>query len=113
MSLFHKEESKNKYIKYGILGGLLEVLYILVLISAGNAINHYFHQPNNQAFLIPMLFLTVFVFSVAVSALLVMGYPTYLFFVEKKLKQSLITIGFSLLTMCILGILLFVLIVSI
>jgi len=111
MSLFNKGESKTSFIKYGILGGFLEVVYILILISAGNVINHYFYQPNNQAFLIPMLFLTVFVFSVAVSALLVLGYPAYLFLIEKKLKESLITMGFSLLTMGVLGILLFVLII--
>lgn len=111
MSLFPQEESKTHFIKYGILAGFLESWYIFILIMTGNLLSDYFEQHHDQQILIPILFLLVFVFSAAISALLVLGYPAYLFLIEKKLKEAVITVVSALSTLVILGILVFVLII--
>lgn len=101
----------GKFIKYGIFGGLLETLYIFLLITLINLVTSNFPKENpSLLFLSPILFLIVFVFSAAISGLLVLGYPAYLLFFEKKIKEGIITIVSSLVILLIAGIAIFSLI---
>lgn len=111
MPLF-KKESNKKFIKYGILSGFLEVLYIFLLILSGQALQGHASKLGAQEILGPALFLMVFVFSAAISAVLVLGYPVYLIFIEKKMKQAVKTVGITLLTLVVFGILIFVLMMN-
>lgn len=109
--LFKKQSSKN-FIKCGILGGFLEVVYILLLILTVQVLQKYAPQLVGQDILGSMLFLIVFVFSVAISAVLVLGYPVYLVFIEKKMREAVKTVGMTLLTLVVFGILVFMLMMS-
>ena len=110
MSLFNHQ--KPQPIKFGIITAILEIIYIALLISIGTCVTSTFRQNfiNDQLFG-PMLFLTVFVFSAAITALLILGYPAYLLVVEKKMNQAIKTLATTLLTLILFGVIVFVLLV--
>lgn len=108
--MFNKQ--KPNPIKSGIIAGILQVIYITLLISLGTCVTNAFRGRfiDNQT-LGPILFLTVFVFSAAISALIVLGYPAYLLVMEKKVKEAIQTTAITLITLLILGIVIFGLLV--
>ncbi len=88
-------------LKFGLLGGALEVIYCSLM-----AIFFWLAQDflNEVGFFCFLIFLLLFVFSAAVSALLVLGYPFYLF-LKKKYREALFTVIVSLLVIILLLIL--------
>lgn len=104
---------KPKPIKAGVITGLLELAYIFILIATGNQVAKILQNMKKPEILGPMLFLIIFVFSAAISAILIFGYPAYLFFIEKKLKEALTTAVSTLFTLAISGVILFILMISV
>lgn len=102
----NKEKCKNW--KMGILAGLAESIYcglIALMLWYGSE----FLSDKMSQVLGSLFGLILLVFSVAVSGVLVFGYPVYLA-VEKKYKQAFQTIGITLLTIFL--VLVIVLIIS-
>ena len=95
-------------IKFGFLGGILEALYCGLVVFLMWAVES--SQPNETMPMAAMLLvLLLFVLSAGISALLIFGYPAYLF-LNKRYGEALMTAVFSLATLAIVGIAAFVLI---
>lgn len=99
---------ESEVLKFGFLGGIAQATYILmvalfiqVMAVAGPA------GKKGQIGEI-IMFLIVFVFSVAVSGLLVFGYPAYLA-IQKRYVEGLMTAVTTLVSLAIIGILMFIL----
>lgn len=93
MSIFKRDIKKDVW-KWGLLGGFGQGVYILLITL--------FLMTMEKAFpfaLRPfwgfLFFLTLFVFSVAISGLLVLGRPLLLTF-RKGYKEAILTLGVSL-----------------
>lgn len=82
--------------KMGILGGLAESIYC-GLVASGLWISSNFNNAKMNELATGVLVLMLLVFSVAVSGILVFGYPMYLA-IEKKYKEAFQTVGITLLT---------------
>ena len=82
----------NKSLKFGLLGGALQVIYIVLVGLFLQLAEQWFSGPDIYP-IIPMLM--IFVFSAAVSGLLVLGYPLYLA-LQKKYKEAILTVLISL-----------------
>ena len=95
---------KNKVITYGLGGGILEIAYIAFVAWFIQSIDKFFTGTPESANIVLVLLLLVF--SVAVSGLLIFGYPIYLV-VQKKYKQAINSVMVSLLTLIIGGIIIF------
>lgn len=90
------KKEKYKNIKMGVLGGLAESIYCgLIALLLWNGDN-FFNNTFDEA-IAPLFVLILLVLSVAISGVLVFGYPAYLA-VEKKYKQAFQTVGITLLT---------------
>jgi len=94
----------NKSIKFGLLGGALEGIYISLVGLFFVCAQDWFSGPS----VFPMiLMLMIFVFSAAVSGLLVLGYPLYLA-LQKKYKEAISTVLISLALIFILMVVCFI-----
>ena len=93
--------------KFGFLGGMAEAVYILFLVLFLSVIRNAFPGTSTQV-IEPILFLLAFVFSAGVSAILIFGYPLYMA-IQQRYVESLMTAVTSLLTLAIIGILMFML----
>ena len=85
--------NKLSIYRVAFLQGLLQMGYIglvAILFWKGNEL--FGKVPN---YLGPVLFLTLFVASALISALIVLGYPFYLFWEEKKTKKSLELVAYT------------------
>ncbi|MDD5341444.1 MAG: hypothetical protein PHC97_03360 [Patescibacteria group bacterium] len=105
MALFRKFEKKNIY-KFGIGGGILEIIYILLIALLMNYLNEITIMINQVVGALSMLLL--FVFSAAVSGFLVLGYPAYLA-LTKKIKEAILTVLTTILTLFVAGVIIFLL----
>lgn len=111
--MFKKDPKNSNLVIAGILSGILQVIYIFILITIGNQVAEYLRSQNIIAPILgSILLLTVFVFSAAVSALLVLGYPAYLLLVEKKTKEAILTLLTTLATLLLLGVVIFILLIA-
>jgi hypothetical protein len=87
-----KKTNENKILKFGVLSGLGEFAYIFLVITVMDYFSRKMGQvPDEKGVLAPLFFLTTFVFSVAISGLIVFGYPVYLL-TQKKIKGAALTI---------------------
>ena len=103
MLWFKKIEKKDIY-KFGIAGGILEILYILFVAWVITSLDSIMGQGNT---LISILsFLLLFVFSAAVSGFLVLGYPAYLG-LQKRLPEAFLTLLTTILTLFTGGVIIF------
>jgi len=113
MPLFKKDPKNSNLVTSGIFAGVLEVIYIALLISIGSKVAETFQDRFvGDEILSPILFLTVFVFSAAISAAIVLGYPAHLLLIEKKAREAMRTLMITLVTMLVLGVLVFGLLVA-
>ncbi len=93
-----KKNDKKEICKWGIAGGVAEIIYVIFVVLAINYLGEFLPEPNE---LLGFLFgLLLFVFSVAVSGVLVFGYPAYLA-LQKKYKPAFWTLLATLLTILI------------
>ncbi|MFA5076127.1 MAG: hypothetical protein WC480_01785 [Patescibacteria group bacterium] len=114
---FHHDQPAHW--KWGVLAALVESAYCLLVVGAVLPIVELIVtrlQLNSAGSTPPILFfffyLLFFVFSVAISGIVVFGYPAYLAF-EKKYKEALATVGISALTFVVVIVLVLVLLVVI
>lgn len=110
--IFSKKQKINdsEVIKFGFLGGIAEVTYVfLVVVSMSIVENSLPRGPHASQVMVGFMFLLVFVFSAAVSGILVFGYPTYLA-LQKRYAEALMTGLTTLVTLAIAGILTFILV---
>jgi hypothetical protein len=103
MFWFGKTDKKEIY-KFGIGGGLLEIIYIALVALLINSVNDIMNGANS--ILSVLAFLLLFVFSVAVSGVFVLGYPAYLG-LQKRLREAILTLLTTILTMLVAGIIVF------
>ena len=94
-----KKPKENKILKWGIFAGLVEFVYIFLVITVMDFISRYIIKPpDTEEIILPMLFLCIFVFSATVSGIIVLGYPIYLI-TQKKFKEAVSTILITLATL--------------
>lgn len=103
MSIFVHKKKENYWI-YGIGAGILEVIYCFFIATLFMTTNNLFIQPSVFIFL---LFLLIMVFSVAVSGLLIFGYPLFLAF-KKEYQQAIFTVLLSIATLIIVGLIIII-----
>lgn len=82
----------NKSLKFGFLGGALEVIYIALVGLFMQAASDWFSGSGVQPIIMVLMLL---VFSAAVSGVLVLAYPAYLA-LQKKYKEAIFTLLISL-----------------
>ncbi|OGY42566.1 MAG: hypothetical protein A2Y67_02615 [Candidatus Buchananbacteria bacterium RBG_13_39_9] len=92
---FNKEQiNKKEVIKWGLIGGAAELIYIVVIGLLMDYIGNNFGQTA-----MPSLgftaFLMLFVFSAGVSGLFVFGYPAYLA-LQKRFQEAIMMALISL-----------------
>ncbi|OGY46150.1 MAG: hypothetical protein A2731_01080 [Candidatus Buchananbacteria bacterium RIFCSPHIGHO2_01_FULL_39_8] len=107
MPLRKQKFNDSEILKFGFLGGIFEASYIFLVVSVMTILEKIMPSPANLV--AGFMVLSLFVFSAAVSGILVFGYPAYLGF-QKRYAEALMTAATSLLTMAIIGILVFILI---
>ena len=102
-----KQINKQEIFKFGILGGIAELVYILVValfVTSSSSLGS-----NVPPYLGIILFLTVFVFSAAISGFFVLGYPAYLG-LQKKYQEAIFTLMVTLATILVVLVALFLII---
>lgn len=105
-----KKINDAKVMRYGFLGGIAEAFYCFLVVLFMSFIQQSLTISAKASGLVGfLLFLLVFVVSAAVSGLLVFGYPAYLA-LKQRFAEALMTAATSLLTIAIIGILVFMLI---
>jgi hypothetical protein len=87
----------NEVYKLGIAAGIAELAYVLVVVLVMNYLSAFMNK-NNGGILGVLCFLLLFVFSAAVSGLLVLGYPAYLA-LQNKYQSAILTVLITLLTL--------------
>lgn len=98
MFLFKHKTDKYQILKWGVLGGLAESLYIfLIALFFGIMENKTPKDP----IMASMLILTLLVISVIVSAILVFGKPFQLVFKKKQIKMAVLTFFATLVTLVV------------
>jgi len=92
---FSKQIDKKTIFKFGIGGGLAEIIYVLLVAFLFTNLDKFLPLP--PALLGFFLFLLLFVFSAAISGFLTLCYPFYLA-LQKRYYEALITFVITLLT---------------
>ncbi|HLC89623.1 MAG TPA: hypothetical protein VJG65_01540 [Patescibacteria group bacterium] len=106
--MFTKQKFDDRsVINFGFLGGIAEATYCFLVVLIINGLGKIFPDEPPMIFGF-LLFLLIFVFSAAVSGLLVLGYPTYLAF-QKRYPEAIMTLLITVVTLLIIGILVFLL----
>jgi len=105
--MFKKQKINDSVVlKFGFLGGVAEAAYVLLVASLLTMLDQLMPK-SPEGIIAPLLILLLFVFSAAVSGILVFGYPVYLAF-QKRFAEALMTVVTTLITMAIIGILAFI-----
>lgn len=105
--MFGKQKiNESEVMKFGFLGGMAEAVYIFLVVSLMTVLSNTMPNPNQMT--IGFMMLSLLVFSAAVSGILVFGYPAYLGF-QKRYTEALMTAVTTLVTLAIIGILVFIL----
>jgi len=92
---FSKQIDKKAIFKYGIGGGVAEIIYVLLIAYLFTNLEKL--MPTPPALLGFFFFLLLFVFSAALSGLLVLGYPIY-WATQKRSQEAVMTFFVTLLT---------------
>ena len=93
---FTKQIDKKAIIKFGIGGGVAEIIYILLIALLFSNLEKLLPTP--PAMFGFFFFLLLFVFSAAVSGFLVLGYPIYLA-LQKRFQEAIMTLSATLLSL--------------
>jgi hypothetical protein len=101
LNLFHRDRLSGP-VGHGVVAGLMELAYIaLVAIFMVGTQPLMANQPDSASWSMVfgfLAFLSLFVFSAAVSGIIVLGYPFY-YFTERKYKEALYAFLGTLVTM--------------
>ncbi len=107
--MFNKKTSKNEIIKWGIAAGFLECTYVFLVILVFNILSERGQQMEN--FITGGLFmLLLFVLSVLISGVLVLGRPVMLV-LNKKVSEAVANFFVSLSTIFVIFLVIFLLII--
>lgn len=106
--LWFKKIDKKEIYKYGIGGGILEILYILLVAWFMNSLDNTMNQ--SEPIMSIMSVLLLFVFSASVSGFLVLGYPAYLA-LQKRLQEAFMTLLTTILTLFAGGVIIFLFVI--
>ncbi len=105
--MFKRNKSnESEIMKYGFLGGIAQAAYSLAVVLVIQTVGQALPRDANPTFGM-LLFLLLFVFSVAISGVLVLGYPGYLV-MQKRYAESIFTFLTTLVTIAIIEILVFI-----
>jgi len=105
--MFKKQKiNESEVMKFGFLGGLAEAGYIFLVILVMTVLDKA--MPSPPHIMAGFMVLSLLVFSVAVSGVLVFGYPAYLGF-QKRYVEALMTLATTMVTIAIVGIGVFIL----
>lgn len=85
---------KEKPLTIGALQTVVLTIYISLIAAFFNFMSHQRPEDSPLGF---FLFLTLFVFSAAITSSIVFGYPTYLALVKNKVKEALTVLAYTLL----------------
>ncbi|MFA5022482.1 MAG: hypothetical protein WC508_05395 [Patescibacteria group bacterium] len=99
--------NESEIMKFGFLGGIAQATYCLLVVVVISILDKVMPTPPIQIAGF-MLVLLLFVFSAAVSGILVFGYPAYLA-TQNRFIEALMTALTTLATLAIIGILSFIL----
>lgn len=97
-------KKKEDYRIYGLAGGIVEAIYCFFIATLVMSLNNVLAGPTVFNFLLMLL---IIVFSVAVSGILIFGYPLYLA-LKKQYQEAIFTVLISLVTLIILGLLIII-----
>ena len=86
---------------YGILGAVAEIGYVFLVATLLTFLERVVPHPPTPSFGIAM-FLLIFVFSAAISAILVFGYPAYLG-LRGRVGEAFMMVGVSIATFVVVG----------
>ncbi|MCX6744048.1 MAG: hypothetical protein NTX82_00805 [Candidatus Parcubacteria bacterium] len=90
-----KEINKKEIINWGFGGALVEIAYILIIALLLQSLNNVMTQAS--AILSIAFLLLLLVFSVAISGIMVFGYPAYLAY-QKRIKEAFATLLVTFIT---------------
>lgn len=79
----------------GFLQTTAFLTYVGLVATFMNNANSWLGPEKNYGFLGPMLFLSLFSFSAIYSALIVFGYPFYVFWIKKNFNLAAKIVGYS------------------
>jgi len=99
MLLFKKKQNQNFWV-YGIGGGVMEAIYCFFIAVLFRLMDNLISGPPSAFTL--LLFLLIFVFSAAVSGLLIFGYPVFLI-TKKKYEEAIFTSLLSISTLIVIS----------
>ena len=98
----------SEVLKFGFLGGMAEAVYVFLVASVITVLDKVMAPPPT-GLVGPMFVLLLLVFSAGVSGILVFGYPAFLA-LQNRFSEGLMTALTTLVTIAIIGILVFILI---
>ena len=103
-----KKVDESEVLKFGFLAGVAEAAYIMFVVLVIKLVGNTIPKADNDI-AGALMFLLILVFSAAISGLLLFGYPIYLA-IQKRFAESIMTIATTLVTLAIVGILVFLLV---
>lgn len=105
-----KKQKRNdaEILIYGSLGAVAEIGYVFLVAFLLTFLGEIMSHPPTPLFSIA-LFLLIFVFSAAISAVLVFGYPAYLG-LRGRVAEAFMMVGVSIATFFIAGLFILLLI---
>lgn len=101
--------NESEVMRFGFAGGLAQAIYILLVVMLINNLEAALPEESSKEIATGILFLTLFVFSAGVSAIILFGYPAYLGF-QQRYAEALMTAITSFTTLAIIWISVFMLI---
>ena len=106
--MFFKKQKINdsEVMRFGFLGGIAQAFYCFGAVMFIKLLSTEVPKPFDDSIIAPLLVLLFFVFSAAVSAILIFGYPAYLA-AQKRYFESLMTVCTTLATLAIIAIMVF------
>lgn len=113
MALLRKKKiDQNTVVKYGVLAGLSQVFYTGTMVFVMNNMGKYFQVREVEFNLLAsVLFLLIFLFSVIISGLIMLGGPGYLI-LQKKYHEAALTLLVSLVALFLVAVLIFLIIIN-
>ena len=100
--------NKSAVIKFGFLGGISQAGYCLLVALTISGLEKIMPKPSDPV-TGPLVVLLLFVFSAAVSGILVFGYPAYLG-LQKRYAEAIMTAVVTLAAIAFIGVAVFILI---
>jgi len=95
------KQNSAEILIYGILGAVAEIIYVFLVATLLTFLERVVPHPPTPSFGIAM-FLLIFVFSAAISAILVFGYPAYLG-LRGRVGEAFMMVGVSIATFVVVG----------